>query len=95
MIKPTVGRVVNYSPGKDDASVNHDGVQPLAALIVYVWNDRMVNIAGFDSNGFPFSRTSVPLHQEGDDVPQGGYAFWMPYQKAVAAGEPPTLHAPA
>lgn len=86
MIKPTVGRVVWFHP--NGSSPANDGVQPLAALVAYVWGDAMVNIAGFDSNGLPFSRTSVMLVQ--DDSPAtnpGGapWCEWMPYQKGQAA----------
>ncbi|OWY35285.1 hypothetical protein CEJ45_08410 [Herbaspirillum aquaticum] len=60
----------------------------MPALISRVWNDRLINIGGFDADGKPFSATSVPLIQgdepEGQELPQF-YAEWMPYQKGQAA----------
>lgn len=86
MIKPTIGRVVLVHREKSD--------QPEPALICYVWNDRMVNVGGFDRNGEPFSATSVQLLQDDDLATSPCYAEWMPYQKQVASGEiPATLHA--
>jgi hypothetical protein len=86
MITPTVGRVVWFHPGSWDANVMHYADQPLAGIITYVWNDRMVNLAVFDANGAPQSRTSVRLLQD-DDHPREGemHATWMPYQKGQAA----------
>ena len=86
MIKPSVGRVVWFKPGAWDAknlAFNDD--QPLAALVTYVWNDRLVNLVVFDANGQGQGRTSVPLIQDDDVVPEGFYAQWMPYQKGQAA----------
>ena len=86
MIKPTIGRVVLVHRGNSD--------QPEPALISYVWNDSMINVGGFDRNGTPFSHTSLPLKQDDAESPPMPYAEWMPYQKAVAAGDKaPTLHA--
>ena len=45
-----------------------------------------MNLAVFDSNGTPHSRTSVPLVQEGEDKLEHGYfCEWMPYQVGQAA----------
>ena len=96
MITPTVGRVVWFCPHVTDKEMQvHDPRQLCNAHIVYVWNDRTVNLAVHDQNGTPFARTSVRLLQDDDLKPeQGFFACWMPYQKAVAKGEiPPTLHA--
>jgi hypothetical protein len=50
------------------------------------FNDCLVNLSVFDSNGTPFSRTSVPLVQEGEAKPEHGYfCSWMPYQVGQAA----------
>lgn len=100
IIMPTVGRKVwfrlngqnmlqvpshhEYLTGKP--TVNSD--QPLDATVVYVWSDRMVNLAIFDHFGTPFTATSVPLLQEGDEKPASGYyCEWMPYQTAQAKKE--------
>lgn len=73
MIKPTIGRVVLVYRGKSD--------QAEPALVCYVWNDRMINVGGFDHNGIPFAETSLTLLQDDDDPTKfGRYATWMPYQ---------------
>jgi hypothetical protein len=85
IISPTVGRVVWYTP-VDNApeGVDHKG-QPFAAIVTYVWSDRLVNLAVFDHSGFAQSRTSVQLVQEGDAKPDGvPYCEWMPYQLGQA-----------
>jgi len=79
MIKPTIGRVVLFKR-------NREQEQAMPALISYVHSDTMINIGGFDSNGIPFSQTSVTLVQGDTPVPETGfYAEWMPYQKEQAA----------
>jgi hypothetical protein len=86
MITPTVGRVVWFAPARGDTAMTFGVDQPCAALVAYVWNDRMVNLAVFDHNGAFHARTSVPLLQDDDAKPEGGYfATWMPYQKGQAA----------
>lgn len=83
MITPTVGRVVWFyhsRNGDDELS------QPFAAIIAYVWSDRMINIGYFDHNGGARTATSVNLLQDDDEAPVSGmYARWMPYQKGQAA----------
>lgn len=82
---PTVGRKVWYRPSESDR-LGENGMfvnlnQPLDATIVCVFNDRMVNLVVFDSNGNQFRRLSVTLVQPGDEIPVGGrYCEWMPYQ---------------
>jgi hypothetical protein len=83
MIEPTVGRVVWYRPAAKEA-ISHDGEQPLAATITFVWDNELVNLSVFDRNGVQHSRTSVMLHQEGSVKPEGRYAEWMPYQVGQA-----------
>ena len=93
-IKPTIGRVVLYHPARYMATGVIDDA-PFAAIVTYVHDDRMVNLAVFSHVGSAWGVTSVPLIQ-GDDKPDDGAAYceWMPYQKAVAAGAiAPTLHA--
>ena len=102
MISPSNGRIVWYTPAQkrddfdsDGAIVQHNKQKPLAAMVVHVWGDRMVNLVVFDSNGDQYPRTSVTLLQDDDAKPEEGrFCSWMPYQKAVAAGQiPPVLHA--
>jgi hypothetical protein len=88
-ILPTVGRVVWFSPSRlagDDRFAHIDGRKPLAAIVPHVFNDALVNLAAFDSNGTSHSRTSVPLVQEGEAKPEHGcFCSWMPYQVGKAA----------
>lgn len=81
MIKPTIGRVVWVY--NRFGAISKD--QPEPALICYVHSDSLINAAGFDANGFPYSATSLPLFQglagEGPTTP---HAAWMPYQQAQA-----------
>ena len=68
-IVPTVGRVVGFTPSRltgDYGFAHIDSRKPLAAIVAHVFNDGLVNLAVFDSNGQPHSRTSVPLVQEGE-----------------------------
>jgi hypothetical protein len=88
-IVPTVGRVVLFTPSRltgDGRFAYIDGRKPLAAIVAHVFNDGLVNLAVFDSNGMSHSRTSVPLVQEGEAKPEHGYfCSWMPYQVGQAA----------
>lgn len=85
MIQPTIGRVLWFTPASGSEK-QRDDKQPLAALVTYVWNDRMVNLAAFDQDGNSFSATSVTLLQGDDAKPEHGYfASWMPFQKGQAA----------
>ena len=88
-ILPTVGRVVWFTPSRPtgDYGFTHiDSRNPLAAIVAHVFNDGLVNLSVFDSNGTPFSRTSVPLVQADEDKPEHGYfCERMPYQVGQAA----------
>jgi hypothetical protein len=75
MIKPTIGRVVWYRP-KDYPT----GAQPLAALVVFVWSDTLVNLVVFDQNGMGKPKLSCFLHQGDGEIPNESYCEWMPYQ---------------
>ena len=84
MITPSIGRIVWFQPSKP--AVQPLRGQPLAAIVTYVWSDRMVNLTVFDQAGAPFTATSVTLLQDDEEKPQHGYfAEWMPYQKGQAA----------
>lgn len=86
VITPTNGRIVWFTPPADFSGVQHDKTKPLAAMVVHVWGDRMVNLIVFDSNGDQYAQSSVVLVQEGDPINTNGrYAEWMPYQKGQAA----------
>jgi hypothetical protein len=88
MITPTVGRVILIK--RNDTL---DPKQPEPGIITYVHENGTINVVGFTHAGVPFTRTSFPLAQD-DERMDGEHAYWMPYQKAVAAGTiPPVLHA--
>lgn len=86
IITPTNGRIVWYTPDAlSDPLVIHDKATPLAAMVVHVWGDRMVNLVVFDSDGYQHRRTSVTLVQDDDPKPSGGrYCEWMPWQLGQA-----------
>lgn len=94
MIHPTIGRRVWFWPNGTTALSNGaplsilDKTTPLDAGVVYVWNDRMVNLDVTDHYGHHHQATSVPLLQDDDPVPTtGAYATWMPYQASQAKKE--------
>ena len=95
VIKPTVGRKVWFrlngtaelqKPGTSNrGSVAAIDGQPIDATVVYVWNDRLVNLAVLDHYGNSFIATSVTMLQPGEAAPSAGYyAEWMPYQQGQA-----------
>lgn len=104
IITPTVGRKVWFRPnGTTKLQVQNmpdvhlrplgllDAVSPLDATVVYVWDERMVNLSVQDHYGQSFLATSVTLLQEGDVAPRGGfYCEWMPYQVGQAKKEQTT-----
>ena len=88
MIKPTVGRVVHYTPHPGDSEIVRSQSGKLAALIVEVWSDQYVNLCVFQANGTTIAKTSVLLLQaDNDPEAYANYDFceWMPYQKGQAA----------
>jgi len=86
MIKPTIGRIVWYSPG-DDTGMQYDGTQPLASIICYVWPDDTVNLTVHDADGHSIPKISVPVFQgNAEDCPPGS-CCWMPYQQKKQAEE--------
>ena len=82
MISPAPGRIVWFHA--KDVALQPDATQPLAAIVAYVWNDRMVNLSVIAPDGTLHPRTSVTLAQEGDAAPGTAYAEWMPHQKGQA-----------
>ncbi|MGY3535431.1 hypothetical protein [Bradyrhizobium sp. USDA 4452] len=87
MIKPTVGRVVWFTPAAGDARFEGYAA-PFAAHVAYVWGDRCVNLMVILPNGSGVvGETSVSLLQDEDSsasVGGGRYAEWMPYQVGQA-----------
>jgi hypothetical protein len=90
MIKPTVGRVVLYTPPANDP-ILLEYQAPFKADVIYVWGDRCVNLSITYPNGQVRFESSVTLVQEGDRhmVEFGRYAEWMPYQIGQAAKHTP------
>lgn len=90
IITPTIGRRVWFRPSAEiiesSGMTVHDKSVPLDAGIVYVWNDRLVNLDVTDHAGAHLAITSVPLIH--GDEPAGPmpffYAEWMPYQNGQA-----------
>jgi hypothetical protein len=84
VISPTPGCIVWYTPAPHDGIATRNN-QPLAALVADVHNDRLVNLAVFDSYGNTQQRSNVTLVQSGDAVPDSAHATWMPFQVGQAA----------
>jgi hypothetical protein len=79
MISPTIGCAVLFWP---DVGHRDAGAQPYPALVAHVWDDRSINVGGFNSGGAPFSACSVKLLQDDDLPPAAGpYAEWGPSQR--------------
>jgi hypothetical protein len=77
--KPTIGRIVWYWPGAHDSlAINHDKEQAYAAIIVFVWDDKRINLTIFDRDGNPQPRRGVDLLLEGHLVRKGidSFAEW-------------------
>lgn len=81
MITPTIGRVVWVIRPSEAIDIK----QPEVGLVTYVHGDRLINVAGFNGNGTPFSLNSLQLVQDDEAKPEGNFACWMPYQKGQAA----------
>jgi hypothetical protein len=78
-ISPTPGRIVWVFGCSDDP-------QPFAAIVTYVHNDHLINVAAFEASGHHRPLEKVPLWQPGEGNADGGvHAEWMPYQIGQAA----------
>jgi hypothetical protein len=85
MINPTVGRRVWFWPGNTAGRYNCiDPRQPFDAGVLYVHNERSVNLLVTDHAGFQFTANEAVLLQDDDPSPEGPHATWMPYQKGQA-----------
>ncbi len=86
IIKPTVGRKIWYTPRAGDLNPVKLGDQPFDATIVFVHDDNYVNLAVQDHAGNHHTMLMVRLLQEGEAPdPEGGNAYWMPYETGQAA----------
>lgn len=72
MIPPTIGRKVWFysAPGTPEQD----------ATVIDVHGDRCVSLFVVNRGGTVSTPRSVILVQEGDPVPAGQHATWMPYQ---------------
>ena len=83
MIKPTIGRIVWFwRSGYEGECL--DAAQPFAATVCHVINDRCVNLSVTDHVGAVFPAPYTQLVQDGDPVPSGAHATWMPFQLGQA-----------
>lgn len=91
MIKPTIGRVVWFTPVPNENIMMVRGDQKMAAIVTYVWSDGVVNLSVMDHDGVSWPHTSVLLVQDGEPKPDSGrYCEWMPYQLGQAKKEQAT-----
>ena len=89
-MKPTIGRKVWFrlngatieTPAGTIQIQVFDPEQALDATVVLVHDEPKVSVNLFvvDHGGFTHSFRSVPLRQDGEEVPAGMYCEWMPYQ---------------
>lgn len=86
VIAPTVGRIVWFHKGTgQDALIEIDSRQPMAAIITYVHHDRLINVTVFNHEGVCYPLTSVQLLQDGEiGALDAFYCEWMPFQKGQA-----------
>lgn len=73
-VKPTVGRIVNYYPSKNDP--NHNSAEVLPAIIVRVWSNEVVNLKVINDGEVDFWKTSVALLPEDTFNPNGSMWSW-------------------
>lgn len=88
MIKPSIGRKLWFWPAREHyesfQSQQGETFQPEDATVVYVFNDRCVNLRVTNRVGESRGETSVVLIQDGDELPAGRFATWMPFQVGQA-----------
>ena len=95
VIAPTIGRRVWYWPSQEDflspqyevnmGSLNAN--QAFDAGVIFVHNERTVNLLVTDHLGHSHARGSVELWQGDMDRPSGAYCEWMPFQKGQAKAD--------
>ena len=87
MMQPTIGRVVWYHP-QGLAGYKEQNIQPWPAFITEVISQAsedtpaMVNVAGFDNNGYQFHDSHINLYvlDEESYFSWAPTLTWMPYQ---------------
>ena len=89
IIVPEVSRHVHFIPSDEDRlAMIVTGSQPLHAVVIFVADDRAVNLAITDHYGVQHVRHKVTLVQPGDAAPSGSHCRWMPYQIQSARRAP-------
>ena len=87
--EPAIGTELLYIPDLRDRTLNvpGKGVVPFAAKVVFVHNDRVVNIVCYGHRGEMMIKEKVHLIPEGHERPiEGGVAVW-PKRQATLADE--------
>lgn len=87
--EPAIGTELLYIPDLRDRtlSVPGKGVVPFAAKVVFVHNDRVVNLVCYGHRGETMIKEKVHLIPEGHERPiEGGVAVW-PKRQATLADE--------
>jgi hypothetical protein len=77
LVTPTIAQPVWYyaEHARTKGMKSHDWDVPFAAMVVYVWSDRLVNLLVIDHEGKTFAMSKVPLHQ-GDDEDDQSAPFY-------------------
>ena len=88
MIIPKVGAHVLFHPFNENERL--PDYQPHAAIVTYVHNDRLVNLAAFNSGGGTYARENVELLQDDDRAPNGKtpFAEWVPADDSAGEVRP-------
>lgn len=96
IIPPTIGRKVWFRPNGVNVIGNkilliYDDTQPLDATIVFISEDKLVNLMVADQAGETHAVMGAMLVQEGGELPPHGscYCEWMPYQVGQARSQIP------
>lgn len=89
LIVPEVSRHVHFIPDNEDRiAMSVAEGQPLHAVVIFVIDERTVNLAITDHYGMFHTRLGVTLVQPGDDLPGGSHCRWMQYQIKQASSAP-------
>lgn len=92
VIVPTIGRQVWYWRRRRNVrELEDDSLQPEAATVCYVWDERMVNLRVINKDGHSRAETSTVLRQPDDEPPAHDYCEWMPFQVGQAKAQRPTI----
>lgn len=83
----TVGRQVYYYPTLEEVNngINQKDGEPLTGTVVAVIDSETINFAGWDAKALHFAALGITfMNEEPDshDKSRGGFACWMPYQRA-------------